>query len=251
VEATWIRDVEEYPMLKVPMLSLAAAMALLCAAAASAQDASPFGPPANVFIAPTGKVFRAKEGQPYPVVEWFKQADANHDGKIDKAEFLADAAAFFKVIDRNEDGVITPIEVAFYEQRIAPEILGYRVEVGSDGTLRPLPPALLWKVQSAGGIDRPSSVDPAGENNPDAAPHGPQKLDESGAGASPFSFFDEPEPVMAADLSFRGVVFKADYLKLAAIHFQTLDHKDLGYLTLADLPETPMQKRLAKGHRRR
>jgi hypothetical protein len=233
-----------------PIIILAALTTLVVAAPASAQDAPPFGPPANVFIAPTGKVFRAKEGLPYPVADWFKQADANHDGKIDKTEFLADAAAFFKVIDRNEDGVITPLEVAFYEQRIAPEILGYRVIVGSDGVLRPLRPALLWKVQSAGGIDRPSSVDPAGENNPDSAPHGPQKLDESGAGASPFSFFDEPEPIMAADLSFRGVVFKADYMKLAAIHFSTLDHKDLGYLTLADLPETPMQKRLTKGRHR-
>ena len=234
-----------------PILSGAAAAVMLCASAALAQDA-PLGPPANVFIAPTGKVFRAKEGLPYPVIDWFKQADANHDGKIDKAEFLADAAAFFKVIDRNEDGYITPIEAAFYEQRIAPEILGYRVELGSDGIPRPLRPALLWKTQSTGGgIDRPSSIDPAGENNPDAAPHGPHKLDESGAGASPFSFFDEPEPVMAADLGFRGVVSKADYMKLAEIHFRNLDHKDLGYLTLADLPETPMQKRLEKGRHRR
>jgi hypothetical protein len=233
-------------MSKWPILCIAAA-ALTCAMGAAAQDDAILGPPANVFIAPTGKVFRAKEGQPYPVVEWFRQADTNHDGKLDKAEFLADAAAFFKVIDRNEDGYITPLEVAFYEQRIAPEILGYRVDVGSDGALRPLRPALLWKVQSAGGIERPSAVDPAGENNPDFAPHGPQKLDESGAGASPFSFFDEPEPVMAADLSFRGIVSKADYMKLAAIHFQDLDPNGRGYLTLADLPETPMQKRLAKG----
>jgi hypothetical protein len=236
---------EARAMLKWPIVSALAA--LLLAATVSAQDDAALGPPANVFIAPTGKVFRAKEGQPYPVVDWFKQADANHDGKVDKAEFLADAAAFFKVIDRNGDGYITPIEVAFYEQRIAPEILGYRVEVGSDGTLRPLRPSLLWKVQSASGVDRPSSIDPAGDNNPDSAPHGPQKLDESGAGASPFSFFDEPEPVMAADLSFRGVVSKADYMKLAAIHFSDLDPKGLGYLTLADLPETPMQKRLSKG----
>ena len=203
-----------------------------------------------MFIAPSGRVFRAKEGQPYPVAAWFKAADTNGDGKVDKAEFLADAAAFFKIIDRNGDGVITPIEVAFYEQRIAPEILGYRVDVGSGGALRPIRPALLWKVQSAGGIDRPSAVDPAGENNPDLAPHGPQKLDESGAGASQFSFFDEPEPIMAADLSFRGVVFKADYLKLAGIHFNTLDTQGRGYLTLDSLPQTPMQKRLAKGHHR-
>ncbi len=217
----------------------------------AAQDESRLGPPANVFISPSGRVYRAKEGQPYPVVDWFKAADTNHDGKLDKAEFLADAAAFFKIIDRNGDGVITPLEVAFYEQRIAPEILGYRVDVASGGAARPLGHALLWKVQAAGGIDRPGSIDPAGENNPDSAPHAPQKLDESGAGASPFSFFDEPEPIAAADLGFRGVVMKADYMKLAAIHFSTLDTQGRGYLTLDTLPQTPMQKRLAKGHHRR
>lgn len=236
-------------MSKWSILPGALAGAALCAGVAAAQDDSLLGPAANVFIAPTGRVFRAKEGLPYPVVDWFKQADANHDGKIDKAEFLADAATFFKVIDRNADGYITPIEVEFYEKRIAPEILGYRVEVGSDGLMRPLRSTPLWKTQSAGGIDRPSSIDPAG-SNPDGAPHGAQKLDESGAGASPFSFFDEPEPVMAADLSFRGVVSKADYMRLAGIHFTTLDRKGVGYLTLADLPETPMQKRLNKGHHR-
>ena len=217
----------------------------------SQDQESVLGPPANVFIAPSGKVFRAKEGMPYPVVDWFKAADSNHDGKLDKAEFLADAAAFFKIIDRNGDGVITPGEAAFYEQRIAPEILGYRVDVGSNGFSRPLGHPLLWKVQSSGTLDRPSSIDPAGENNPDLAPHGPQKLDESGAGASQFGFFDEPEPVMAADLGFRGVVLKADYMKLAAIHFSTLDVQNRGYLTLDALPQTPMQKRLSKGHRRR
>ena len=215
------------------------------------QEEPQLGPPANVFIAPSGKVFRAKPGEPYPAANWFKAADANHDGKLDKAEFVADAAAFFRIIDRNNDGYITPIEASFYEQRIAPEILGYRVEVGSSGVARPLPPAILWKVQSPSGIDRPGSVDPGGGDTGEAPPHLQHKLDESGAGASPFSFFDEPEPVMAADLSFRGVVSKADYLKLAAIHFNTLDAQGRGYLTLDSLPETPMQKRLTKGRHRR
>jgi hypothetical protein len=40
-------------------------------------------------------------------------------------------------------------------------------------------------------------------------------------------------------------------MKLAAIHFGALDHKGVGYLTLADLPETPMQRRLSKGRHRR
>ncbi len=232
-------------------LGAALLLAVYAVAARAQDDTVPQGPPANVFIAPSGKVFRAKEGQPYPVGDWFKAADTNADGKLDKAEFLADAATFFKVIDRNGDGVVSPIEMAFYEQRIAPEVLGYRVEVGLRGGVPALRPALLWRIQSAGGIDRPGSIDPGGGPSADDLPHKPQKLDESGAGASPFSFFDEPEPVAAADLSFRGLVSRADYMKLAAIHFDTLDHEHKGYLTLATLPETPMQRRLDHGRRHR
>ena len=122
---------------------------------------------------------------------------------------------------------------------------------GRRGAPRTVGAALLWKVQSAAAPQRPGSIDPAGENNPDFAPHGPQKLDEFAAGASQFGFFDEPEPVMAGDLSFRGVVTRTDYMKLAAIHFSTLDAHGLGYLTLDRLPLTPIQKRLLKAHRRR
>lgn len=213
---------------------------------AVAQDSPPQGPAANVFISPAGKPFRAKEGASYPVADWFKQTDKNGDGKIDKVEFVADAEAFFKLLDRNADGVLSPLEVAVYEQRIAPEILGYRVDVSSDAAARPLHRAYVWRAQ----VDQPGPIDPGGSGS-DLPPRSPHALDESGAGASPFGFFDEPEPLMAADFRFRGVVAKADFLKLAEIHFATLDGQNLGYLTLASLPETPMQKRLSRGRRKR
>ena len=113
----------------------------------------------NVFISPCGKPFRARIGAPYPVADWFKQADTDHDGKLERAEFVADAAAFFKYLDLNGDGVISPTEVAIYEHRIAPEVLGQRVRVTwgarpafeRDG-------AKLWLAQ----IDRPGEIDPGG-----------------------------------------------------------------------------------------
>ena len=214
------------------------------------EDDPPQGSVANVFISPGGKVYRAKDDAPYPMADWFKAADTNADGKLDKAEFIADAAAFFKVLDRNADGILTPSEIAFYEQRIAPEVLGFRVIVDFAGEVRRSDPRLLLAQATSGGIDRPSSIDPGGDRGQDA-PHGLKLLDESGAGASPFSFFDEPEPVMAADLHFRGTVSRADYLQLAAIHFQTLDARGLGYLTLATLPKTPMEIRLQRTRRHR
>ncbi len=205
------------------------------------------GPPANVFISPPGRPYRAKEDAPYAVADWFKAADKNADGKIDKAEFLADSEAFFTLLDRNKDGVLAPSEIAFYEQRIAPEVLGYRVDVSAAGLIPTPTRPRLWRAQT----DRPGPIDPGGDEHQEDTPKQPHSLDESNSGAAPFSFFDEPEPLMAADLHFRGYVMKADFMKLADAHFSNLDRQEQGYLTLATLPETPMQKRLAKIHHRK
>jgi hypothetical protein len=195
--------------------------------------------PENVFISPCGKPFRAPPGAPYPVVDWFKQADKDGDGKLDHAEFMADAEAFFKVLDINGDGVLDNYEVAVYEHRIAPEIIGYRMKVSQGG-------AFLWRAQ----VDRPGEIDPGGDvpNTPK-----PKGLDESGQGAAPYGFFESPEPVMAADTEFRGFVRKVNFMRLADRHFTELDKDSDGYLTLAKLPKTPMQKLVerAYGHRRR
>ena len=185
----------------------------------------------NVFISPSGQPFRAKDGEPYPVVDWFKQADKNNDGKIDKAEFVADADAFFVLLDRNHDGVLSPNEIAYYEQRIAPEILGGRVSLGQI-TGAYLRSPLLQTI----GLTLAQSDDGGGGG--DEKEHG---LAASAQGASPFSFFDEPEPVMAADTSFRGLVNRPAFKATAAAHFTSLDTDDKGFLTLEGLPKTPVQ----------
>ncbi|HEY2660417.1 MAG TPA: hypothetical protein VGI79_11890 [Caulobacteraceae bacterium] len=210
----------------------------------------------NVFISPSGKPFRAPAGAPYPVVAWFKEADKNADGKIDHGEFMADAEAFFKVLDINGDNVLSGYEIAVYERRIAPEILGYQFKasalarpVGRDG-------GLLWKAQygstgmgnmGQGGV--PTSVDPAGPPEP-SEPKILHDLDETQQGASPFSLFDEPEPVTAADFNFNGLIKKANYLKLADMHFTRLDPDSDGFLTLAKLPKTAVQKKLEHTRRK-
>jgi hypothetical protein len=197
----------------------------------------------NVFISPCGKPFRAAPEAPYPVADWFRQADRNGDGKLDHAEFTADAEAFFALLDRNRDGYISPYELSYYEAKIAPEVLGGRYNPTSDAAENRR--NLLWKVQMGGGGPHPSGdVEPP-------MPKFPQGPNEAANGASPFSFFNEPEPVAAADLHFRGMIPKADFIALSDIHFAALDSDKLGYLTLASLPRTPMQKLLARGRRRR
>jgi EF hand len=216
------------------------AMGLFAAARAVAQDDDDIPP--NVFISPCGKPFRAPMAAPYPVVTWFKQADTKGDGKLDHAEFMADTVAFFNVLDLNGDGVLDGYEVSIYEHRVAPEILGFRVDVGA---LQPpwVPgQARLWLAQ---GSDMPGNPGPSGDHEPS---EGPQKetVDESGKGASPYGFFNAPEPVTAADPDFRGLVTKDNFLKLADHHFTLLDHDGVGYLTLDKLPKTLIQQRLEK-----
>src|SRR5271170_7821725 len=76
----------------------------------------------NLFISPAGKPYHAAEGQPYPMADWFAAADTDRDGKISRAEFRADAAAFFKELDVDHDGVIDGFEAQRYEKDVAPEI---------------------------------------------------------------------------------------------------------------------------------
>ena len=78
--------------------------------------------PARVFISPSGEPFRPNAAAPDGFEAWFARVDANHDGRIDRAEFHDDAAQFFKQLDTNGDGVIDGFEVAAYERTVAPEL---------------------------------------------------------------------------------------------------------------------------------
>lgn len=233
---------------------LAAGAAFALGGPARADDDSDDDAPQNVFISPCGKPFRAKPLDPYPVVDWFKEADKNADGKLDRAEFMADTEAFFKVLDLNNDGIIDPHEVFRYERGIAPEILGYRVKVSDNRSVRGLWGGQLLLAQMAGGGlggggGAPAGqIDPGGEEAPEE--HPPHDIDESGQGASPFGFFSEPEPVMAADENLNGYIRKAAFLRLAGRHFDRLDADGAGYLTLAKLPKTKAQIEVERYQRR-
>jgi hypothetical protein len=219
------------PLLLAPSLSLAAD-----------QDS---GIP-NLFISPCGEPFRADVGAPYPVAAWFGQADANRDGKLARDEFVADADRFFKKLDLNGDGALTRGEILSYEHKWVPEIL-----VGSVTTVGALP-ARLWLAQYGGGSQSALSglnapINPRGDHVP--APVQRKGLDESGAGASPYSFFDEPEPILAADFNINGVISRDNFLKLADMHFTALDPDERGYLTLESLPQTTVEKLLGRSRR--
>jgi hypothetical protein len=217
--------------------AMVALLGLAACASGESRDADP-GPAQiaqlknspGLFISPCGQPFRSEPGEPYPVARWFAQADKNGDGRIDRAEFRADAAAFFNLLDLNHDGVIDGFELANYERNIVPEILGaYRGGVFI---------ASPEEAREDGGHHE-HGEGRRGEGRRAGAGRAPDVLGLQGAVA--YELFSKPEPVAAADLNVDGHIKLAEFLKVADQDFDTLDKTGRGYLTLADLPKTPLQ----------
>ncbi|WP_174301775.1 hypothetical protein [Caulobacter sp. S45] len=182
----------------------------LLSSSSSAMAAAPRRPQttplddAHLFVSPMGQPFRSVSGQPYPVVQWFKAADANHDGKLDKVEFKADAQAFFTVLDRNRDGLVTDSEIVYYETVLVPELnaSGQAAEYDTSD-----------KTKLAGDLQ----------------------------GAAPYALINDAEPVRSADDSFIGRLTLKAFLARADHNFDVLDERSQGYLVLEELPRTQVQ----------
>jgi hypothetical protein len=210
-----------------------AAIALLAASVAHADDGD-----FNLFISPSGQPFVAPKTEPYPIVAWFNETDANHDGRIDLAEFRADAERFFTVLDRNKDGVLDSLEIAIYEHYYVPEILNPR---SSDAG------GLLMRVNlqyggggmGGGGRGGMGQIDPGGGSSDDSTPRQRLNTDQ---GAVHFSLFSAPEPVLSADRNLDGFVTLKEFQAQADRHFAVLDVQKRGFFTLDDLPQTPAER---------
>jgi len=203
-----------------------------------------------LFISPAGEPFRSRPGEPYPVAAWFERADGNHDGRLARDEFVADAMRFFAVLDRNQDGQIDGQEVRRYETVIAPEILGggrigavdgflIRAQMGGPGGGMGGP---------GGGMGGPPGDGPpaGGRRPPGADPMGGMSLD----GAAPYGLLREPQPVAAAGLALSGRITSADFRRRANERFDWLDRGRKGFLELATLPKTMVQEMGTKRGRR-
>ena len=226
-----------------------AAIAVLGLLSLSAFDAwsrparrSPLTPlaDAQLFISPCGKPFRSKAGEPYPVVAWFREADADKDDHIDKAEFRAQAEAFFHILDLNKDGIVNDAEISFYERQVVPEIVaGLQPALFQSG--RGMPKLIL--AQMGGGAMGAGQIDPGGgAESSDASPAKQKEDDGPPQGAAPYSLLNDAEPVRSADRSLEGRITLADFLARADHNFDALDFQENGYLTLDGLPQTPVQK---------
>jgi Ca2+-binding EF-hand superfamily protein len=208
---------------------IALALAMLVARSALAQPAgSPPGPkpapPPRIFLSPSGEPFRQSPTTPDPLKAWFDRVDANQDGVIDRFEFRADAARFFKVLDENGDGVIDGFEASDYEHKIVPE-LAEQAEGRLPGQFAP-------REQSE---DRPPKPGQRG-TEPHRESHGAGPGGGPGhGGRSIAQLIDEPEPVTGADFNLDSHITMAEWLRATDQRFDLLDTAHTGRLTLEAL----------------
>ena len=193
---------------------------------------------ALTFISPMGEPFRSRPGDKPPEEIWFERADANNDGKITRAEFMADAGRFFRTLDVNHNDEIGPEEIEHYEEDVAPEVRtggfdlpipgsgsggGHHGRGGGGGGSR-----------RHGGVSRSSSDDEGVSSSDNVSP--PERYDAANEGGARYSYLDLPEPVVAADLNFDRAISPHEFVEAAHQRFDALDANHDGVLTRDELP---------------
>lgn len=158
------------------------------------------------FISPMGEPFRSRDTLS-GAEHWFRQVDTNKDGRLTPAEFRADADRFFDRLDTNHDGEIDPDEIERYETQIAPEI----------GVISSYGDVSLAKTDSDGKVTDP--------------PY-PDRL-----GAGRYGYLAMPEPVVSADANFDRGISRAEFREAADRRFKMLDTHADGVIVRAELPD--------------
>ncbi len=206
---------------------MAMALALLAWAPARAQtdaieelgdpieEAAPQPPPQQLFLSPSGQPFRAARNQAYPTPQWFAQADADRDGRLTRAEFRADAEAWFKVIDADGDGLVGMPEATRWEDDLVPEL----------------------------------ARNPGGAGGGRRGPPGRNELQTYSQGAAPYSLINEPHPIRGADTDLSFSVSLAEWRAAADRRFAVLDADGDGAVALTDLRLTLAQRTGLRGDR--
>jgi len=205
---------------------------IVCALAATAlagtafadpppKPAKPPPPPPRLFLSPAGEPFRLSAAVPDPLKAWFDQVDSKRQGYIDRDEFRADAARFFKQLDENGDGVIDGFEVADYEAKVAPEIAE-------------------WSLGRY-----PGEFGPPPDASPKPGP-GRQRRGRDPQNRPIAQVVDEPEPVSGADFNLDSHITLAEWMRATDDRFELLDTGHTGRLTLEALRarlNAPAQRR--------
>lgn len=208
----------------------------------------------TLFISPMGEPFR----QAHPEKAWFAGADADGDGRITPTEFRADAARFFQILDRQDDGEIDPDDVEVYENQLAPEIRvrdrggsgraggspdnGGRAGRGRPGGPGGGDPGGGGPGGGFGGGRRGGPGERSGDGVTGSGDGRPQAQ-----GAARHGYLDLPEPVTSADRNFNRGIDANEFARAAVERFALLDRNRDGVLTAGDLPAVDTRLRGGDG----
>lgn len=210
----------------------AISLLLLAVSLASSADGQPTppqretpGPRVPVYLSLMGEPFRGVTGGPQPIADWFAVADRDHDGAVSLPEMLEDASRFFKALDVDGNGVISPIEMTRYETDIAP------ARVRFDGGLKP-----FRSADKSDNLGSRVSDDGAEGGGRHSFRNGPGRMFRD------LEFLEVPQPVMMADSDFDQRVTADEFAKMAAKRFNANDKDKDGLLQSGELTP-PLNKR--------
>jgi Ca2+-binding EF-hand superfamily protein len=180
-----------------------------------------------IYLSLMGEPFRGATGGPQPVADWFAVSDRNHDGAVSLPEMLEDASRFFKTLDVDGNGVISPIEMTRYETDIAP------ARVRFDGGLKPFRSA--DKSDSLGSRASDDGLPPEDDG---------RRSFRNGRGRMfrDLEFLEVPQPVMMADSDFDQRVSADEFAKMATKRFNANDKNKDGLLQPGELTP-PLNKK--------
>lgn len=138
------------------------------------------------------------------MTQWLGRIDANHDGVVDRREFLDDARTQFERMDLDHDGFITADELSTFR---APYM---------DKT-----PALREPREARSDSDQDSPRRPRQDGAAPSSP-GPRSLSSRQVNGA--------DPVMSADTNLDFKVSRDEFLKQASDIFDHLEHDQNGGL---------------------
>ena len=138
--------------------------------------------------------------------------------------------------------MIDGLEIAHYEHAVAPEILG-SLQLGRASSSSQ---SGGWQGGGRGGGGGGGMGGRHGggrqRSSDQSSGQAPAQAGRPLQGAAPYSLLGQTEPVAAADADLDGKVTLQEFLAAADRHFDQLDGARAGFLTLAALPKTPVQR---------
>jgi hypothetical protein len=205
-------------ILRPPLLAFA--LLALLGACAGERDRHADAAKARLIFSPNGEPLNGGSLGTRDCAEamstWFDRIDTDHDGRIERGEFLDDARRQFAAMDLNKDGTITPAELEAYREP-------YRLHKAVRKELADL-------QERGPEPDQSESGRRSGRHRGIPAETRPRESRDTSA--------DIPDPVMIADVNLDNKVTMAEFLAYAEGNFADMNRAHDGHLTRAELLQT-------------